>query len=91
MVITGMKETHATGVRRKRPIYEVGRRILERLRSKKWSQAQLAREVTAAGYPRTPQWVQEVIGRKYLSGPTVRILALVLNVESDWLTPEDDL
>lgn len=86
-----MNKANATGVRRKRPIYEVGRRILNRLQSLGWTQAQLSREVTAAGHPRTPQWVYEVVGRKYLSAPTVRLLALVLNVERDWLTPEDDL
>ena len=72
----------------KREITEIGRRILGRLRQMRpnaWSQADLARKCG-----RTDQWVTEILRRKYLAAPTIRLLVKVLDVSADYLMPEDD-
>ncbi len=73
-------------IRSRRRILEVGRRVLLRLEQKGWNQARLARECG-----RTPQWVAEVLRRRYLAAPAIQLLARVLDVTPGYLMPDPQL
>ena len=68
-----------------RRVTEVGKRILARLDQKGWNQTKLAKECG-----RSVQWATELVRRRYLAAPTLRILSRVLDVTVAHLMPEDD-
>ncbi len=69
--------------RKGKPVSELGRRILERLESKGWSQSRLARELGVSA-----QAVSGVLRQSYISAPLALRLSDLLGVTVKYLAPD---